>query len=89
MADENELDEENEACAADNFPNILSIDMAAKYLTISKCYLYALVKGSFIPYTKIGKRIVFRKCDLFKWLGMNVVQPKHFFTEEDEYELEG
>lgn len=87
--DEKEVIEETEITENDSFPNVLSIEMAAKYLTISRCYLYALVKGSFIPYTKIGKRIVFRKGDLYKWLGMNVVQPKRFLGNEEEYELEG
>ena len=44
-----------------NFPEIMSIAEAAAYLTISKYFLYTLVKGGFVPYAKIGKRIVFRQ----------------------------
>ena len=36
------------------FPNIMSIAEAAPYLTISKFFLYNLVKGGFVPYAKIG-----------------------------------
>lgn len=71
----------------DCFPNILSIEAAAKYLTISKYFLYTLVKGGFVPYAKIGKRIVFRKNDLYDWIGQNVVQPTHSFDSEEEYDL--
>ena len=43
-----------------NFPEIMSIAEAAAYLTISKYFLYTLVKGGFVPYAQIGKRIVFK-----------------------------
>ena len=66
------------------FPAIMSIAEAASYLTISKYFLYTLVKGGFVPYAKIGKRIVFRQQDLFEWIGKNVIEPS--ITEDCEVE---
>ena len=71
-----------------NFPEIISIAEAAAYLTISKYFLYTLVKGGFVPYAKIGKRIVFRQKDLFDWIGNNVVQPVHSMDDEVEDDFE-
>ena len=70
------------------FPAIMSISEAAAYLTISKYFLYTLVKGGFVPYAKIGKRIVFRQKDLFDWIGNNVVQPVHAMDDEVEDDFE-
>ena len=70
------------------FPSVMSIGEAASYLTISKYFLYTLVKGGFVPYAKIGKRIVFRQKDLFDWIGNNVVQPLHSMDDEVEDDFE-
>ena len=64
--------------------NILNMDMAAAYLTISKAMLYMLVKGKMIPYAKIGKRIVFRQDDLYNWVGNNVQDPVYSILGDDE-----
>ena len=71
-----------------NFPEIMSIAEAAAYLTISKYFLYTLVKDGFVPYAKIGKRIVFRQKDLFYLIGSNVVHPVHARDNggEDDFE---
>lgn len=69
-----------------SYPAIMSIGEAASYLTISKYFLYTLVKGGFVPFVKIGKRIVFRQNDLYEWLGRNVVEPVHSITEDCEVE---
>ena len=53
-------------------------------MTISKYFLYTLVKGGFVPYAKIGKRIVFRQNDLYDWIGRNVGAPVHSMDTEDE-----
>ena len=71
-----------------DFPEIMSIAEAAAYLTISKYFLYTLVTGGFVPYAKIGKRIVFRQKDLFDWIGSNVVQPLHSMDDEVEDDFE-
>ncbi len=70
------------------FPSVMSIGEAAAYLTISKYFLYTLVKGGFVPYAKIGKRIVFRQQDLYDWLGKNLVEPTHSIDSEDEDDFE-
>ena len=70
------------------FPSIMSITEAAAYLTISKYILYTLVNGGFVPYSKIGKRIVFRQQDLYDWIGKNVVEPVHSMCCEDEDDFE-
>ena len=84
---EDEKDEEDRKIV---FPEIMRITEAAKYLTISKYYLYLLVKGGFIPYVKLGKRIVFRQQDLYEWLGRNVIEPVRLMDEtcevEDDFE---
>ena len=71
-----------------DFPEIMSIAEAAAYLTISKYFLYTLVKGCFVPYARIGQRIVFRQRDLFDWIGNNVVQPVHSMDDEVEDDFE-
>lgn len=84
---EDEKDEEDRKIV---FPEIMRIAEAAKYLTISKYYLYLLVKGGFIPYVKLGKRIVFRQQDLYEWLGRNVIEPVRLMDKtcevEDDFE---
>lgn len=70
------------------FPAIMSIGEAAAYLTISKYFLYTLVKGGFVPYAKIGKRIVFRQQDLFEWIGKNVIELEHSMMCEVEDDFE-
>ncbi len=67
-----------------NYPDIMCMSEAAAYMAISKCFLYMLVRGGFVPYAKIGKRIVFRKQDLYDWIGSNVIEPVNFMTYEDE-----
>ena len=64
------------------YPEIMNIDEAALYLTVSRYFLYMLVKGGFVPYSKIGKRIVFRRQDLYDWIGQNMVQPSHSVLSE-------
>ena len=80
--------EKSETARQITFPSVMSIAEAASYLTISKYFLYTLVKGGFVPYAKIGKRIVFRQQDLFEWIGKNVIEPEHSMTCEVEDDFE-
>lgn len=49
--------------------NIMNAETAAKYLDMSKGLLYKLTSQHRIPFCKpCGKRIMFRKSDLDKWL---------------------
>jgi len=48
---------------------ILNVDEAAQYLRCSKSNLYHRVKAGTIPHVKMGGRILFKKDDLYSWLG--------------------
>lgn len=78
MKNDKDLSAENELIKRPiAYPSVMSISEAASYLTISKYFLYMLVKGGCIPYAKIGKRIIFRQQDLYDWIGQNLVMPSH------------
>ncbi|WP_027727667.1 excisionase family DNA-binding protein [Treponema sp. C6A8] len=77
-----------ETAAARFNSNIMNMDMAAAYLTISKATLYMLVKAKMIPYAPVGKRILFRRDDLYNWVGSKVVDPVYnILGDEEEDEL--
>ena len=48
---------------------VLSVEEAAAYLKFSTAYLYRLAKEKKIPHVNYGRHIIFRKIDLFNWLG--------------------
>ena len=81
---ENELENvvKDEKVRQITFPSVMSIGEAASYLTISKYYLYMLVKAQAVPYSKLGKRILFRQEDLYEWLGRNRIEPVNDFDCE-------
>jgi excisionase family DNA binding protein len=83
MKNDKDLSAENELIKRPvAYPSIMSISEAASYLTISKYFLYMLVKGGCIPYAKIGKRIIFRQQDLYDWIGQNLIIPEHSIISE-------
>ncbi len=47
---------------------ILDIKQAATYIGISKATLYGLTSSRQVPHYKAGKRIHFKKAELFKWI---------------------
>lgn len=51
---------------------ILNVEQAAAYLNFSKTYLYKLAKEKLIPHVNFGRHILFRKRDLYDWLGSMV-----------------
>ena len=61
-----------------NGPAVLDMPQAASYLATTKRSLYDLVKRGGIPVRKIGRKFVFRTCDLDAWLqqlpGITVAQ---------------
>ena len=88
---ENELENvvKDEKVRQITFPSVMSIGEAASYLTISKYYLYMLVIAQAVPYSKLGKRIIFRQEDLYDWLGRNRVEPvNEIDCEDDEDDFE-
>ena len=52
---------------------LLSVEEAAAYLKFSTTYLYKLCKEKKIPHVNYGRHIIFRKTDLYEWLGTMVV----------------
>lgn len=52
---------------------LLSVEEAAAYLKFSTTYLYRLAKEKKIPHVNYGRHIIFRKKDLYDWLGAMVV----------------
>lgn len=53
---------------------LLTVDEAAAYLKFSKNYLYLLARQKKIPHVNYGRHIIFRKRDLYNWLG-TMVEP--------------
>ena len=53
--------------------DLLSVEEAAVYLKFSTTYLYKLAKEKKIPHVNYGRHIIFRKKDLYDWLGAMVV----------------
>ena len=51
---------------------LLNVKEAAAYLNFSKTYLYRLAKAKLIPHINYGRHIIFRKKDLYDWLGSMV-----------------
>lgn len=53
----------------DNKP--LTVEEAAKFLNLPKATLYQFTSARKIPFKKLGKRIVFSKNDILKWIEQN------------------
>ena len=52
---------------------LLTPEEAAKYLGFSVPYLYKLCKDKKIPHVNYGRHLIFRKADLYNWIGSLVV----------------
>ena len=52
---------------------IWNVEEAAAYLKFSTTYLYRLAKENKIPHVNYGRHVIFRKKDLYDWLGSMVV----------------
>ena len=48
---------------------LLSVEEAAAYLKFSTTFLYRLAREKKIPHVSYGRHIIFRKADLYDWLG--------------------
>ena len=46
----------------------LTVDQAAKFLTLAKPTIYVMVSRGDLPYIKRGKRVYFQKSDLLNYL---------------------
>ena len=52
--------------------DLLSVEEAAAYLKFSTTYLYRLAREKKVPHVNYGRHIIFRKSDLYNWLGTMV-----------------
>jgi excisionase family DNA binding protein len=52
----------------------LNYDQAADYIGIAAISLRQKVSGRKIPYLKVGKRVLFRKADIDRWLAKHLVR---------------
>ena len=50
----------------------LTIEEAAAYLRFSTTYLYKLARANEIPHMNFGRHILFRKADLYAWVGSKI-----------------
>ena len=51
---------------------LMTVEEAACYLHFSKAYVYRLAKANLIPHVNYGRHVIFRKEDLYNWLGSMV-----------------
>lgn len=59
-----------------NIEEILSLNEAAKFLKVSKSFIYKMTSQKLIPhYIPSGKKIFFKKSDLENWLLKNRIPP--------------
>ncbi len=56
-------------------PEVLSLLELAEYLGVSPTLLKRLMRIRKLPYTKIGRRVVFYMPVIIDWLEKNTVQP--------------
>lgn len=52
--------------------DVMNVKEAAAYLKFSTNFLYRLCKQQLIPHVNYGRHILFRKADLYAWLGSMV-----------------
>ena len=52
--------------------DLMNVKEASAYLKFSAAYLYRLAREKKIPHIYYGRHLLFRKVDLFDWLGSMV-----------------
>jgi len=52
---------------------VLTAEEAADYLHFSKTYIYRLARANMIPHISYGRHVLFRKEDLYEWMGSMVI----------------
>jgi len=68
----------------DSAGRYLSIDGAAEYTGLSASFLYKLAGRRRIPVARIGKRLVFDKALLDRWISRRQALPAGWATERNE-----
>ena len=52
--------------------DVMNVEEAAAYLKFSTTFLYRLCRKQLIPHVNYCRHILFRKSDLYAWLGSKV-----------------
>lgn len=52
--------------------DVMNVEEAAAYLKFSTTFLYRLCRQQLIPHVSYCRHILFRKADLYAWLGTMV-----------------
>ena len=67
---------------------ILNVDQAVAYLGLAKATLYQMTSGRLIPHSKVGKKIIFRRNELYDWISSHRVKTNTEIEQEaNEYLL--
>lgn len=67
-----------------NGKEIFTLPEAADFLNVSKEFVYKLYREREIPFARLGKRILFMKQDLLKWMSDKVTESSGFVGEDLE-----
>jgi len=78
---------EKESDTISKFPEIMSIDYAAKFTGYKKSTLYRKTCSNTIPFYRQGSRVLFKKVDLEQWLLSNKQETVKEHIERLESEL--
>ena len=68
----------------DDFPQVLTIEEASKYLRIPLSTLYKLAQDGKIPCQKVGRHWRFRKETIDNWLDDTIAKSKKQTPIDDE-----
>ncbi len=60
--------------------DVMNVEEAAAYLKFSTTFLYRLCRQQLIPHVSYCRHILFRKADLYAWLG-TMVTPRPTASE--------
>lgn len=51
---------------------LMTVEEASAYLHFSRAYIYRLARANILPHVNYGRHLLFRKVDLFEWVGSMV-----------------
>lgn len=64
--------------------DFMTIDEVASFLNLKKATIYGKIHRKAIPVTRTGKRVLFSRKSILKWLDGNEVQPEQQEPSEQE-----
>jgi excisionase family DNA binding protein len=68
----------------DDGEKYLSIERASEYLGLSISYIQKLTSQRRIPFAKIGRRCLYDRALLDRWMARRAVLPRDFAFKKDE-----